>query len=115
MSSTKNLDRKWLEKLNRIILKNKADPAFNNTALAQALSISESTLHRKIVRITDKTPLTYIRQVRLQQAKTLLASGEYDTVKAVALALGFLKVAYFSQRYLALFGERPSAVLKCLK
>ena len=100
MPSTPFLDQRWLEKLNQIILDNIANPDFNNFLVAQELGISESTLHRKIVRITDKTPLTYIRQCRLQQAKILLETGEYDTVKSVAIALGFLKVNYFSQRYL---------------
>jgi len=114
MTSTSLLDRKWLERLNQLLLANSADANYNNAAVAAALGISDSTLHRKLVRITDKTPLTYIRQFRLQQAKDLIESGQYATVKEVAFAVGFLNPNYFSQRYAALFGKRPSAVLNDL-
>ena len=105
-------EKKWLAQLNALLRAELANPYLDNGQIATALAISESTLHRRIVKLTGMTPLKYIRNWRIQQAKMLLESGDYRTVKAVANAVGFLKVAYFSQQYELIFGERPSEVLQ---
>ena len=112
MQNTPLSDKEWLGRLNRVISENIADATFKNLEAAEVLEISESTLRRQLFCITSKTPLAYIRQFRLQQAKKLMESQKYITVKEVALAVGFLKVDYFSQHYLALFRKRPHKILK---
>ena len=105
-------EKKWLAQLEDLLAAELANPDLDNGQIATALEISESTLYRRIVKLTGMTPLKYIRNWRLQQAKTLLESGDYQTVKAVAHTVGFLKVAYFSEQYELVFGERPSEVLR---
>lgn len=105
-------EKKWLAQLNALLGTELANPYLDNGQIATALEISDSTLHRRIVKLTGSPPLKYIRHWRIQQAKMLLESGDYQTVKTVAHAVGFLKVAYFSEQYKAVFGERPSEVLR---
>ena len=99
--------RKWLEKLNYFLSEETNNPNLDNAQIAAALEISESTLHRRLVEITEKTPLKYVRSHRLKKAQDLLLTGKYATVKAIAHEVGFLKVAYFSQQYEKAFGKRP--------
>ncbi|MEM1119667.1 MAG: helix-turn-helix domain-containing protein [Bacteroidota bacterium] len=108
-------DKKWLSELEKLVLSNLANPDLDNAQVAAALDISESTLHRRVVELTDLSPAKYIRLLRLRQAKELLLSGEYRTVKVVALAVGFLKVAYFSKQYETTFGQRPVEVIRSIK
>ena len=105
-------DKNWLTQVNTILQENINNPHFNNINLAQVLYISERTLHRKIKKITNLTPLQYSRMYKLQQAKILLHQGPFKTVKEVALAVGFIDTAYFSQRYEEIFKRRPITILK---
>jgi len=104
-------DKLWLAKLTTTLQTNIANPNFNNSDLAQALNISERTLHRKVKTLTGLTPLQYTRLQRLQQARVLFQKGNFKTIKEVAFAVGFVNVDYFSQRYEQVFKQRPAIFL----
>jgi AraC-like DNA-binding protein len=68
-------------------------------------------MSRKIKTLTGLTPNKYIREIKLQHARTLLESKKYVTVSEVSQAVGFSKTEYFSQLYKERFGKLPSAYL----
>jgi AraC-like DNA-binding protein len=70
------------------------------------LSINRNVLYEKIKSLTGLTPTKYIRVIRLQKAKNLLAQGK--TIKEVSYEVGFQKPEYFSKMFKKQFGKLPS-------
>jgi YesN/AraC family two-component response regulator len=104
-------DAKWLEKVELSVQSAIDNPQFTLLQLSQMLFISERQMSRKIKTLTGLTPNKYIREIKLQHARTLLESRKYVTVSEVSQAVGFSKTEYFSQLYKERFGKLPSAYL----
>ena len=79
--------------------------------LARSLTLSRSQVHRKIKALTGMSTSIYIRQIRLQKARNLLANRSLS-IAEVAHSVGFKSPVYFSQAYKETFGESPSATYK---
>jgi signal transduction histidine kinase/DNA-binding response OmpR family regulator len=99
-------DQQWLEQTEKLILKEMNNPIFSNDYLAELLSINRNVLYEKIKSLTGLTPTKYIRVIRLQKAKNLLAQGK--TIKEVSYEVGFQKPEYFSKMFKKQFGKLPS-------
>ena len=97
--------------LENIILGHLEEEDFSGNELAQELFISRSQLYRKIKALTGKSTSLYIRFVRLQKAKELLASNTLR-ISEVAYRVGFKSPVYFSQVYKDTFGESPTETRK---
>lgn len=82
--------------------------AFGNAELARKMALSESQLNRKVKALTGKTLSLFIRNVRLQQAKTLLQTTGMN-VSEVAYVVGFTDPNYFSLAFSEAFGVAPSS------
>ena len=74
------------------------------------LGVSRRTLQNGFQRTLNVSPLTYLKAVRLGQARKALKHA--DSVTEAATAFGFWHFGHFSQDYLNQFGERPSDTLK---
>jgi AraC-like DNA-binding protein len=70
------------------------------------LSINRNVLHEKTKSLTGLTPIKYIRVIRLQKTKSLLAQGK--SVKKVSYEVGFQKPEYFSKMFEKEFSKFPS-------
>ncbi len=84
------------------------DEALSVTALASALHMSRTSLHRKLVAGTGLPPGEFIRSVRLQLARRLLLEGS-SNVSEAAYAVGFVSLSGFSRAYRSQYGEPPSS------
>lgn len=104
-------DAEWLEKVELSVQSAIDNPQFTLLQLSQMLFISERQMSRKIKTLTGLTPNKYIREIKLQHARTLLESRKYVTVSEVSQAVGFSKTEYFSQLYKERFGKLPSAYI----
>ena len=101
------LNRLLLEKAVRLVEENLADPDFNVNRLAQGMNMSRSTLVRKLKAITGRTPLDFIRHIKMEHARRLL--GEWGrSVSDVAAALGYSDRKYFTSCFKEEFGMTPS-------
>lgn len=100
-------DKVFLENLQAIILAQLSNSDFGVDDLASEACLSERQLRRKISQLTGLSPATFIRQLRLLKAKTLLEKKVYNTVAEVAYSVGFTNAQYFSRVYKELFGVRP--------
>jgi AraC-like DNA-binding protein len=75
-------------------------------ALARAVHMSPSVLHRRFKAATVMSPLQYQKQVRLLEARKLLMSGEAEAA-SVAFEVGYESPSQFSREYRRLFGAPP--------
>lgn len=82
--------------------------------VAEATGLSVRTLQQGFRRFLDTTPTNYLREVRLQHAREILASADptSTTVTAIATRCGFLHAGRFAMQYHQRFGEPPSATLR---
>jgi AraC-like DNA-binding protein len=82
-------------------------------ALALVTGTSVRSLFYSFKKSRGVSPMTFVRQVRLQHAKEMLAGAAPETsVTSVACACGFSNMGHFAKYYYAAFGEHPSATLK---
>ncbi len=74
--------------------------------LADIAHLSPSALNLNFKAVTSFTPLQYVKQLRLQDARRLVVSTEMDAA-AVAMTIGYDSPSQFSREYARMFGEPP--------
>lgn len=74
--------------------------------LARELGISVSGLHHRFKAVTAMSPLQFQKQLRLQEARRLMLSEDFDAASA-AYRVGYRDPAYFNREYKSLFGVPP--------
>ena len=75
--------------------------------LAAVAGMSRSTFIRHFKRALRVAPSEYVQQVRLEEARTMLASTELP-VKTIAARAGFASRSHFSRMFRSAFGHDPS-------
>lgn len=73
---------------------------------ADLCGMSEPGFRRLFREYTNLSPIEYRNRIRLQEAKKLLASGEFS-VEEAALAVGFSNLPFFCRSYKNHFGHSP--------
>ena len=106
-------DQNWLMELEETIKPLIGDFDLNVDKLAKLNNIHSRKLYRKIKAVTGFTPMKYIQEIRLWEARRLLEINTYQSVKAVGLSVGYKDLGYFSKKFKERFGESPSTYL-CL-
>ncbi len=79
--------------------------------LAAATHYSPRQLNRILKKETGLTTVQFILEIRLQQARKYLISGQYYSVKEVGHAVGLTNKSYFSRKYTERFGSPPSSAM----
>jgi AraC-like DNA-binding protein len=74
--------------------------------LAGELGMSVSSFHHRFKEVTAMSPLQFQKQLRLQEARRLMLSGDYDATTA-GYHVGYDDASHFSREYKRLFGEPP--------
>jgi AraC-like DNA-binding protein len=74
--------------------------------LADIAGMSETSLFRHFRAVTAMSPLQYQKQIRLQEARTLLMNHGRD-IAGVGFAVGYNNPSQFSREYVRLFGLPP--------
>jgi AraC-like DNA-binding protein len=82
--------------------------------LASIAQLSPSAFHRQFKALTLMTPLQYQKQLRLLEARRLLASGERN-VEAAAFRVGYESPSQFSREYARMFGAPPRRDIATLR
>ncbi|WP_372362084.1 helix-turn-helix domain-containing protein [Xanthomonas sp. NCPPB 1325] len=80
---------------------------FRIESLCSASGMSRASLHRHFLEITGLSPLQYQKQLRLQEARRLLLSGE-RIASDIAFAVGYESASQFSREYPWQFGTPPA-------
>lgn len=91
-----------------IVEQHMIDENFDVDTFARAMGLSRASLFRKFKAISGQTPSDFIRDLRLERARQLLASGQFN-VSQTAAAVGFLDLSHFASCFRKKFGMTPSA------
>ena len=105
-------DREWLETFEAYVQKHYAGGILSVSSLAYEFAMSESTLLRQLKRLTGLTPLQYIQEVRLCEARKFLENRTYGSVAQVASKVGYEDASAFTRVFKQRFGKRPSELLE---
>ncbi|MBQ4631434.1 MAG: helix-turn-helix transcriptional regulator [Clostridia bacterium] len=95
-----------IAKAKSMIDKNFSDPDFNIDSLVLSLPISASHLRSEFNKTYSISPIKYLKNVRLQNAISLLAS-DYYTIEEVSQKSGFGSTSYFIQSFSKSTGYSP--------
>ena len=104
-------DQSWLIELEQIIYPVLGDYDLTIEHIAQLVNMNSRSLNRRIKNITGLTAKRYIRELRYWEARRMLETAEYDSVKAVCYSVGFKDTKYFSRKFKERFGGYPSEYL----
>lgn len=100
------MDEQLIEKAIHIVEENIDNNQFSVEELSELLNMSRSNLYKKLLAITGKPPLEFIRIVRLKRGKQLLEKTDLP-ISQIAYQIGFspkLFARYFKEE----FGTLPS-------
>lgn len=74
--------------------------------LARELGMSVSGLYHRFKAVTAMSPLQFQKQLRLQEARRLMLSEDYDAASA-AYRVGYHDASHFNREYKSVFGVPP--------
>lgn len=87
------------------------DETLNVEDIASQMAMSRTQLYRKLKALTNNSPNELIKEIRMREAKQLLAQGNLS-VSEVAYRTGFTSPSYFTKCYTEYFGTLPSKKAK---
>jgi AraC-like DNA-binding protein len=103
-----SLDEKLIQNAILRVEHHISDPDFSVEDLSRELGMSRVHLYKKLLALTGKSPLEFIRTIRLQQAAQLLEKSQL-TVSEVAYKVGFNNPKYFTKYFKEEYRVLPSA------
>ncbi|MCD8292616.1 MAG: response regulator [Prevotellaceae bacterium] len=105
------LDRQLVDKAIQIVEENIGNNEFSVEELAGNLHLSRSYFYKKMVKITGKKPIEFIRTIRMQRARQLLAESQMQ-VSEIAYTLGYNFPKVFSKHFKEEFHVSPSEYMR---
>jgi AraC-like DNA-binding protein len=106
-----SIEQEFLNSLLDFMESNWDNPEFKVADFTKNLGLSKSQVYRKFMKITAKSPNTFIRDYRLNKALHLLKNGN-NTISETAFETGFNSPSYFSKCFFERYGITPSSFLK---
>ncbi len=106
-----SMDERLINKAISLVEKNMSKDKFSVEELSQKLGMSRVYLYKKLLAITGKTPVEFIRIIRLKRAAQLLRESQLN-VAEIAYEVGFNSPRYFSKYFKQEFGVLPSEYAK---
>lgn len=101
-----SLDEQLIEKAIRIVEENMDNSEFSVEELSAQIGISRSGLYKKLMSITGKSPLEFMRILRLKRGKQLLEKSQLS-ISQIAYKVG-LSPKQFSKYFKEEYGCLPS-------
>ena len=101
------LDEKLIANAISYVEKNISRSDLSVEELSRELGMSRAHMYKKMLQITGKTPIEFIRIIRLKRAAQLLRESQQN-VSEIAYQLGFNNPKYFSRYFKEEFGVLPS-------
>jgi signal transduction histidine kinase/ligand-binding sensor domain-containing protein/DNA-binding response OmpR family regulator len=104
--SVNETDRKLIQSIIDIVLKNIANEKINADFISKKVLISRSVIYIKVEALTGQTVYEFIRNIRLKKSTSLLKQKEIN-ITEVAYAVGFSSQSYFTRCFTKKFGKSP--------
>jgi AraC-like DNA-binding protein len=114
IESTNKLDHEFIERITQIIEENLSDEKIDIPSISYQLSMSYSSLYRKIKALTGMSVSEFIRKIRVTKAEQLLLSGKYN-ISEITNLVGLNSISYFRECFKEEYGMSPSAYLRKIK
>jgi signal transduction histidine kinase/DNA-binding response OmpR family regulator len=107
-SSSKKIDRKFVNQFSSIIENNIANEDFSVNDICKELGISRVQLYRKVKAVLGYNINDYILDVRMQKARYLLLNEDLS-IAEISYKVGFASQAYFATVFKSKFSVTPKA------
>ena len=106
-----SMDEKLIKKAVAVVEANLAEAGFSVEELSKELAMSRVYLYKKMMAITGKSPIEFIRIIRLKRGAQLLEKSQMS-IAEVAYEVGFNNPRYFSKYFKEEYGMLPTAFVK---
>jgi signal transduction histidine kinase/ligand-binding sensor domain-containing protein/DNA-binding response OmpR family regulator len=106
-SDVQSLDEKFSIEVIEFIEKRMSNPDLSVEELSSKMAMSRVTLYRKLLALTGKTPVEFIKTIRLKRSLQLLEKGQMN-IAEVAYAVGFNNPKYFARLFKSEYNMLPS-------
>lgn len=106
-----SVDEQLLSKAIAIVEENINNPDYSVEMLSAALCMHRTNFYKKILAITGKTPIEFIRIIRLKRAYQYIEQGKMK-VAETAYSVGFNTPKLFSKYFKDEFGITPSELAR---
>jgi signal transduction histidine kinase/ligand-binding sensor domain-containing protein/DNA-binding response OmpR family regulator len=100
-------DEKLLNTIMIYLEENLTNPQLSVEDLSKHVGMSRSSLYNKILELTGKTPVEFIRSVKLDKAAVFLEKSDMN-IAQIAYSTGFSTPHYFTKSFKAKFQMLPS-------
>ncbi len=104
----------FIDQLKNTIVDNLHNPEFDIGKAVDAMPVSADHLRKMFVKATGRTPLQYMTDLRIDEAKHLLKTGGYS-VKEVAVRVGIQDQYYFSRIFRKVARMSPTEFVAAAK
>lgn len=105
------VDEQFIREAISIVEKNIAETEFSVEDLSKALFMSRVALYKKLLSLTGKAPLDFIRTIRMKRAAQLLTKTQL-TIAEIAYEVGFSNPKYFAKSFKKEFNMLPSEYIQ---
>ena len=101
------IDEKFIKKAIEVVEKNINNSEYSVVTFSSDMAMDRSNLYRKMQSLVGKSPLEFIRSMRMKRAAQLLKTGKYSIIE-VSVMVGYNSTRIFSQNFKETFGVIPS-------
>ncbi len=109
----KSKDEVFLNDAIKCVEQNLGESGFTVDHFCKEMGMSRMQLYRKLMAITGKSPLEFIRNIRIKRAAQLIEKERY-TIAEITYMVGFIDLQYFRKCFKEEFGKTPSQFHKDL-
>ena len=108
-------DELFLQRARQMVLNHLEDDDYDRDNLASDMGVSASTLYNKLRAIANVNVTTFIRGIRMDEAKRIATETPDIRISDLAYRVGFRDPRYFSTTFKKHFGMQPTEFLDTLK
>lgn len=101
-------DQRLLQRIIKVVNDNLSNTELTSEDIADKVGLSRVHLYRKLKELTNQTPRSYIRNIRLAKAAELLSQRKMS-IAEVAYEVGFSNPNNFATAFKEMYGVPPTA------
>ena len=102
-------EQEFLDNLLDITDNRLVDFEFGVDCLSKEIGFSKPQLYRRVTAITGRSPVNFIRDLRMNKALSLIKENKFN-ISQIALEVGYNNPSYFSKCFQEKFGIKPSKI-----
>ncbi|GGH44534.1 AraC family transcriptional regulator [Mangrovimonas yunxiaonensis] len=102
--------QKFIENFFDYTEKNLSNETFNVANISHDLGVSRPQLYRKITALTGRSPILFIRDIKMNKALSLIKENKHS-ISEIAYLLGYSNPSYFTKNFKSKYGVSPSKML----